>query len=124
MTKLHVVIYLGMFSFFEFAQKNAWLSQFQLARTPAQEPTWAMKLKVLKEFGVSTAVNHFVGMPLAFMMMTKFGMPDHLAKLPSAVALFKHFSLSYMIAQNGFYFAHRLFHHGPLCTLMLISIVT
>jgi hypothetical protein len=37
--------------------RTAYFKQYQLARSPAKEPTWAMKSKVLKEFVVNNTVN-------------------------------------------------------------------
>jgi hypothetical protein len=60
-----------------------------------------------------------VGLPVLYTAIKYFGrMPDHLAKLPSTWELFKQFSLSFMVMETTFYFAHRAFHHGPLCRLI------
>jgi len=111
---IHVSIYLSMFAFFEIFGQTEWLNQYQLPRTPAQEPTFKMKLRVLIEFVISGFLNQFIIVPQGLKLFKWFGMPDALSPLPSALKMYTTFLMAYLFNSITFACAHRLFHHGPL----------
>ena len=110
---IHNAIYLASFAFFEVGGKSEWLHQYQLPRTPAQEPTFKMKARTIFEFFVSAVLNHFILLPSVFKLFKKFGMPDGTVELPSLLKIFGQFVFASVFNRFGFAFAHRLFHHGP-----------
>lgn len=116
MTASHVAIYSAMFAFFEGLAHTEWLHQYQLPRTPAQEPTWKMKLKVLQEFAVGQVLNYLVVLPWAHGFFTNYGgkFPSVFSPLPSLGKMMLQFALCLHFNQFLFAAAHRLFHHGPL----------
>lgn len=115
MTIVHVLLYANMFAFFELFGKTRWLRQYKLARTPAQEPTWAMKSRVLKDFVIGTVVNYVAVLPIGHYLFTRFGgMPSVYSKLPSLWKVYLHIVCSLHCSQFLFAIAHRILHHGPL----------
>ena len=105
-TAVHTSIYLSMFAFFEIFGKYDWLHQYQLPRTPAQEPTFKMKMRVLFEFFVSTIWNHFFILPHAHSLFKRMGMPDGLSPLPSFLKMFGHFCFANIFNMIGFGLVH------------------
>lgn len=113
-TFIHVSIYFGMYSFLEVGGRFDFLHQYQLPRTPAQEPTLKMKLHAAFEFITSAILSYYFFLPRGFLLMKKRGMPDGTSILPSFSTMYFHFVLAYCFNRINFAIAHRILHYGPI----------
>lgn len=112
-TLIHFVMYFGHFSFFETIERLKLLRRYKLARSPVQEPPFAMKLRTMGEFAIGNLV---IATQLKFFyrLLERLGSPRVTDPLPSVGRVFLNFVAAYYMNVIGFGLAHRLFHHGPL----------
>jgi sterol desaturase/sphingolipid hydroxylase (fatty acid hydroxylase superfamily) len=113
-TATHTGVYLALVGFFELVGPSKFMQQFKLPRTKAQEPTFAMKRKVLLEHFINQLVSYFLILPLGHRAFVYFGQPSALSPLPSLIKMAVQYSFASIFNKFVFAIAHRIFHHGPL----------